>query len=96
MAVLATVVVPRAADAQAGATVEVVMMVSLTSDDEGPIDPRARKIDRRLRREFRYRSLKVIASQTQRLGIDDTATLALPNGNTASVMPMSVDESMGV
>lgn len=92
-AVLATVVVPSAADAQAGATVEVVMMVSLTSDDEGPIDPRARKIDRRLRREFRYRSLKVIASKTQRLGIDDTATLALPNGNTASVMPMSVDEN---
>lgn len=92
-AALATVALPGAADAQADATVEVVMMVSLTSDDEGPIDRRARKIDRRLRREFRYRSLKVIASKTERIGIDDTATLALPNGNTASVMPMSVDDN---
>lgn len=90
-ALLVWVAAPGVALAQDDASVEVILMVSLASDEEGPIDPRAKKIDARLRREFRYQSLKVIESKTRRLGIDDTATINLPNGNTARVMPMAVD-----
>ena len=93
LAVLVGVAAPNVAPAQDDSTVEVTLMVSLASDEEGPIDPRAKKIDARLKREFRYQGLKVIESKTQRLGIDDTATIKLPNGNTARVMPMSVDAS---
>ena len=84
---------PTQALAQEDPTIQVELVVTIASDEPGPIDARAKKIDAQLRRDFRYQSLKVVDSKTQRLGIDDTATIKLPNGKSARVMPMAVDES---
>ncbi|MEZ4215522.1 MAG: hypothetical protein R3E88_03505 [Myxococcota bacterium] len=83
-------IAPRTAAAEP--TLDVELMVSLASDEPGAIDARARKIDARLRREIRYQSLRVLEARTERVGLDQVATIALPNGKRARVRPMAIDE----
>jgi len=68
------------------------MMVALTSREPGPVDPRAGRIHQRLKDDFRYESLKVLAVERQRVPVDGVMTVALPNGKQASVRPLDVGE----
>lgn len=81
-----------AGPAVAQTSIGLELAVSLASDEPGPIDPRAERIDRRLRREFRYQSLRLLDSKRDRVAVDSVLSLALPNGKQAHVRPLSVDE----
>jgi len=77
--------------AEAQAPIRIEMMVGLASREPGPVDPRAAKIDRRLKKEFRYESLKVLEVERERVPLDGVMTIQLPNGKRARVRPLSVD-----
>jgi hypothetical protein len=76
----------------AQSSVQIEMMVSLASDEPGPIDPRATRIDQRLKKDVRYESLRVLDSKSQRVAVDSVMTVGLPNGRSAHVRPLSVDK----
>ena len=78
--------------ASAQTAIEIEMIVSLASDEPGPIDPRARRIDQRLKKEFRYESLKVLDSKRKTVEVDGVMSIGLPNGKSAHVRPLSVDD----
>lgn len=80
-----------APSATAQPAVDLELMVSLASDAPGPIDPRARKIHAKLSREVRYQSLRVLEARSERVGIDEVASVRLPNGRSARVRPMAID-----
>ena len=65
--------------------------VSQISEEPGPIDPRATKLDQRLRREFRYESLRVLEERRMELGIDDVGRVDLPNGKRLQLKPLLLD-----
>ena len=90
--VAAGLLAPLPAAAEAGKPIEIEMIVSLVSDEPGPIDPRAKRIHDQLSREFRYESLEVLTSKKSRVAIDDVMSVKLPGGKHARVRPMSVDE----
>ena len=87
---LATLALALPASAQTSIRIE--MMVCLASDEPGPVDPRAKRIDERLKREFRYASLHLLDQKQARVAIDSVISLSLPNGKQAHVRPMSLDE----
>lgn len=82
---------PGAGPAVAQAPIRIEMMVGLASREPGPVDPRAAKIDRRLKKEFRYESLEVLGVERERVPLDGVMTLKLPNGKRARVRPLSMD-----
>ena len=92
IALAAAASIALALPVSAQTSIQVEMMVSLASNEAGPVDPRARKIDGRLKREFRYESLQVLESKRQRVAIDSVMTVRLPNGKQARVRPMALDE----
>ncbi|MED5262377.1 MAG: hypothetical protein VX574_08280 [Myxococcota bacterium] len=65
--------------------------VSQISEKPGPIDPRAAELDERLRREFRYESLRVLEERRMELGIDDVGRVDLPNGKRLQLKPLLRD-----
>jgi hypothetical protein len=89
IAVLALVVASTATAQQA---VRIQMMVSLTSDEPGAIDPKAERIAGRLKRDFRFESLRVLDEKAERLAVDGVMAVALPNGKQARVRLLSMDE----
>ncbi len=75
------------------ARVGLELMVAQASPAEGPIDPRARKLDRHLRADFKYRSLRVLESRRLDLEIDEVGSLKLPNGRWVRVRPLDLGKS---
>ena len=73
--------------------VVVDLMVTEASPAEGPIDPRARRLDRHLRKDFKYRSLRVLQSKRLDLAINEVGSLQLPNGRWVRVRPLDLGES---
>ena len=92
IALVAASLIAVAPPALAQSSIQVEMMVSLLSDEAGPIDPRGKRIHQQLQREFRYESLQVLESKRQRVAIDTVMMLTLPNGKHARVRPMGLDE----
>lgn len=90
--VLALLWVGLAGPTWAQQPIEIEMMVSIASDEAGPIDDRAKRIDERLKKEFRYESLRVVSSKKETVGVDSVMTIALPDGKKAHVRPLSVDD----
>jgi hypothetical protein len=68
-----------------------VVMVSHISDEPGPIDARAARLDAELRDQFRYQSLRVVETRTLDLALDQAGSVALPGGNTLSLKPLLRD-----
>jgi hypothetical protein len=68
------------------------VMVSHISDRPGEIDARASKLDRKLRQEFRYKSLRVLQSRRLSLELDEVGSLNLPNGKYLRVRPLQVSD----
>lgn len=95
MAGVACLALVAPAAAQPSQNVRMEVMVSHISNEPGVVDPRADKLDRTLRDQFRYESLKVIRTQTLKLGLDEVGTVRLPNGRRLRVRPLQID-SRGV
>jgi hypothetical protein len=73
--------------------VHATLMVTYLSNREGGIDPRARKLDERLRRQnIRYPSARVLESRNATLEIDRVETIALPDGRVARLQPIHVGD----
>ena len=72
-------------------TVRFDVMVSQISAQPGAIDPRAKSLHEKLRREFRYESLRVLEEATMKLGIDEVGRLQLPNGKRLGLKPLLID-----
>jgi hypothetical protein len=95
MAGMACLALVAPAAAQPSQSVRMEVMVSHISNEPGAVDPRASRLDRTLRDQFRYESLKVIQTQTLKLGLDEVGTVRLPNGRRLRVRPLQID-SRGV
>lgn len=74
------------------AAVPVNLIVVHTSDAEGGIDPRAQELDRKLRKQIRYRSMRVVREERARLRAGEVHTLALPDGRSARLQLMHKGE----
>jgi hypothetical protein len=76
--------------AQSEQRVEIEVLVSHISNRPGEVDPAGRKLDRKLRDQFRYESLKVLESRRLRLGLDEVGSVRLPSGKQLRVRPLQV------
>lgn len=70
------------------APILVNLMVAHLSNEPGGVDPAARKLDRKLRTQFRYQSLKVLEQRHLSLALDEVGSIALPDGRSARVKPI--------
>jgi hypothetical protein len=80
------------AAAQEARRIAMEVMVSHISDRPGEIDARASELDRKLRQEFRYKSLRVLQSRRLSLELDEVGSLKLPNGKYLRVRPLQVSD----
>jgi hypothetical protein len=76
--------------AQTDERVEIEVLVSHISNRPGKVDPAGRKLDRKLRDQFRYESLHVLESRRLRLGLDEVGSVRLPSGKQLRVRPLQV------
>ena len=72
--------------------VPVNVIVVHTSDGEGGVDPRARDLDRKLGKQLRYKSMRVIREERVDLHVDEVSTVQLPDGRSVRMRPMHRDE----
>ena len=70
----------------------VKVTVAEISDAEGKIDARAERLDRNLRKKFKYNSLKVIKERRLKLALDEVGSVKLPGGRMFRVQPLNVGE----
>jgi hypothetical protein len=66
------------------------VMVSYVSQNPGPVDPAGRDLHRQLRREFSFRSLRVLESRRLKLRLDEVKRVRLPTGRLMRVRPLHV------
>jgi hypothetical protein len=92
VAVSALWLAPGLASAQPAPRVVVEVMVSHTSNRAGPIDARASELHRKLQKDFRYESLRVLQTQRLALDLDEVGTLTLPSGRRFRVQPLQVGD----
>jgi hypothetical protein len=78
--------------AQQPRSIDVDVMVSQISQEPGPVDPRARRLDAQLRGEFRYESLRVLQQQRLTLALNELGRLSLPNGSKLQLRPLSLSD----
>ena len=88
----ALLLVPGLAAAQQAARVSVEVMVSYISPRAGAVDPRAERLHELLRKDFAYKSLRVLHMQRLSLNPDQHRSLTLPNGRQFKIRPILVDE----
>ena len=70
----------------------VKVTVAEISDAAGKIDARAERLDRNLRKKFKYNSLKVIKERRLKLALDEVGSVELPGGRMFRVQPLNVGE----
>ena len=70
----------------------VKVTVAEISDAEGKIDKRAKRLDRNLRKKFKYKSLRVIKERRLKLALDEVGTVKLPNGRMFRVRPLDLGD----
>ena len=70
----------------------VKVTVAEISDAQGKIDARAERLDRNLRKKFKYNSLKVIKERRLKLALDEVGSVELPGGRMFRVQPLNVGE----
>jgi len=82
---------PGAASAQAAPAddrVPVNVIVVHTSNGKGGVDPRARELDAKLKKQLRYKSMRVIQEERVDLRVDQVGTVLLPDGRKVRMRPM--------
>ena len=73
--------------------IPVHLMVTHLSNEEGGVDPRAAKLDERLRSQnINYPSVKVTQQVDVSLQVDEIGTIGLPDGRAARVQPLHVGD----
>jgi len=89
------VVVASSASAQAarGDRVPVNVIVVLTSNGKGGVDPGARELDAKLKKQLRYKSMRVIQQERVDLRVDQVGTVRLPDGRKVRMRPMHKNDS---
>ena len=85
-------VVPVVAAAQGAELIAVDVMVSQISQQSCAVDPRAQRLDAKLRGEFRYECLKVLKQQRLSVALNELASVALPNGRDLQLRPLSISD----
>jgi len=75
-----------------GDAIAVDVMVSWISQQPGEVDPRAKRLDAKLRSEFRYESLRVLKQQRLELAMNELAKVALPNDRELQLRPLSISD----
>ena len=80
-------------DTRSRPAVRATLMVTHLSNEGNEIDPRARELDARLRRQnIRFPSARVLEVREVRLRLDKTETIDLPGGRFARFQPVHVGE----
>jgi len=87
-----SVLAPQVGQAQQARTIDVDVMVSRISQEPGPVDPRASRLDAQLRGEFRYESLRVLQQKRLSLALNELGSLSLPNGSQLQLRPLSLSD----
>ncbi|HBZ68550.1 MAG TPA: hypothetical protein DEP35_01855 [Deltaproteobacteria bacterium] len=72
--------------------VHVMVAVNHVSQHPGPVDPAAAKLERRLRQDFKYKSVRVIQSEKMALALNQTGTMTLPTGRVLKVKPRKLGQ----
>lgn len=80
------------ATAEPSGPVVLEVMVSHISQEAGSIDPRAERLDAKLRSEFRYESLRVLSQKKLTLSLNELATVSLPDGNELQIRVLSISD----
>lgn len=70
------------------------LMVSHASARPGPVDPAGRDLHERLKREFTFRSLRVIESRRITIHVDEVQGLRLPTGRWVRVRPLYLGQGV--
>jgi hypothetical protein len=70
----------------------VKVTVAEISNAEGKIDKRAKRLDRNLRKKFKYKSLRVIKERRLKLALDEVGSVELPNGRMFRVRPLDLGD----
>ena len=79
----------RATHAQSATDrVPVNVMVVHTSDRDGGVDPRARELDEKLKKQLRYKSMRVLQEQRVDLEMNQVGTVELPDGRKMRMRPL--------
>ena len=71
--------------------IQVEVTVVHISDGPGGIDARGQKLHGKLKRQFRYESLKVLETRSLKLAVDEVGSVSLPNGKRVRVQPLQLD-----
>jgi hypothetical protein len=80
------------AAAQGADEIAIDVMVSRISQEAGEIDARAARLDKKLRDDFRYESLKVLKEKQLSLALNELATVELPNDKKLQLRLLSISE----
>src|SRR5262245_11547807 len=75
-------------DAQRNDRVPVKVMVVHTSNQKGGVDPAAKELDEKLKKQLRYKSMRVIQEERVDLEVDRVGTVKLPDGRKVRMRPM--------
>ena len=81
---------PGSTSAQGSANerVPVNVMVVQTSNQKGAIDPRAQELHDKLKKQLRYRSMRVLQEQRVDLEMNQVGTVDLPDGRKVRMRPL--------
>jgi hypothetical protein len=71
-----------------GERVPVNVMIVHTSNEKGGVDPRAKELDQKLKKQLRYKSMRVIQEERVDLEVDRVGTVELPDGRKVRMRPM--------
>ena len=83
---------PGIARSESGKSFGLEVTVASIFDEKGEIDPKGQRLDRELRKEFRYNSLRVHEIRHFDLTLDEIGSLKLPDGKMFNVRPMNLGE----
>jgi hypothetical protein len=68
--------------------VPVNVMVVQTSNQKGEVDPRAQDLHEKLKKQLRYKSMRVIQEQRVDLEMNQVGTVELPDGRKVRMRPL--------
>ena len=72
--------------------VNIHVTVAEISDSKGNIDKRAKRLDDKLRKKFKYNSLSVIQERRLALKMDEVGSVKLPTGRMFRVRPLNLGD----
>jgi hypothetical protein len=83
---------PKIARSEPEKRFDLEVTVASISDEKGDIDPKGKRLDKELRKKFRYNSLRVLQTQHFNLKIDEIGSMTLPDGKVFKVRPMNLGD----